>query len=156
MRVDAFGQRLGRRNHRTIISVLLILWVAFVIGFIAALILRLPTLDSRVVQWRVPLIAIQVATGSLMLVALLAWLAKNETRGLKFAASGFLLSLVALQSLYFYLSQFAAITGTLVQLAILQVLFAYRRWYLSDPTRNEGQKSSGANPEEETGERHST
>jgi presenilin-like A22 family membrane protease len=67
-----------------------------------------------------------------MVVALLAWLTKNEERGLNFAVGGFLLSLVALQSLYFYLSQFSAITATLLQLAILQILFAYRRWYISN------------------------
>jgi hypothetical protein len=43
---------------------------------------------------------------------------------------GYLLSLVALQLLYFYLSQFSAITATLLQLAILQNLFAYHRWHL--------------------------
>jgi len=45
---------------------------------------------------------------------------------------GYLLSLVALRLLYFYLSQFSAITATLLQLTILQILFAYRRWYLHD------------------------
>jgi len=40
--------------------------------------------------------------------------------------------LVALQTLYFYLSQFAAITATLLQLAFLQILLTYRRWYLSE------------------------
>jgi hypothetical protein len=116
MRVDAFGLRLGRRMHRTIISVLLILWVIFVIGYIAVLVQGGTNLDSQVVQWRGPLIVIQVAIGGLMIVAVLAWLTRNEERGLKFAVSGFLLSLVALQSLYFYISQFSAITATLLQL----------------------------------------
>jgi hypothetical protein len=132
VRVDAFGQRLGRRMHRAFISALLILWVTLVIGFIAVLVMRVPTLNSQVVQWRGALIVIQVAIGGLMIVAVLAWLTGNEERGLKFAVSGFLLSLVALQTLYFYLSQFSAITATLLQLAFLQILFAYRRWYLSD------------------------
>jgi hypothetical protein len=87
-------------------------------------------LDSQVLQWRGALIVIQVAVGGLMIVAALAWLNRNEERGLKFAVFGFLLSLVALQTLYFYLSQFAAITATLLQLAFLQILLAYRRWYL--------------------------
>ncbi|MGB5933653.1 MAG: hypothetical protein WBH57_11380 [Anaerolineae bacterium] len=43
MRVDAFGLRLGRRMHRTIISVLLILWVIFGIGYIAVLVLGVQT-----------------------------------------------------------------------------------------------------------------
>ncbi|MDY7076328.1 MAG: hypothetical protein SXV54_05315 [Chloroflexota bacterium] len=132
MWVDAFGRRLGRRLHRVIISLLLILWVILVISFIAVLVLEIPTLDSQVLQWRSPLIVIQAVIGGLMIVAVLAWLAKNEERGLKFAISGFLLSLVALQTLYFYLSQFSAVSVTLLQLVFLQVLFAYRRWYLSD------------------------
>ena len=35
-RVDTLGRRLGRRVHRAIISLLLILWVTFVIGYIIA------------------------------------------------------------------------------------------------------------------------
>ena len=67
-----------------------------------------------------------------MVVATFFWLRKREELGVKFGVSGFLISLVALQLLYFYISQFAAVSATLVQLAILQVLFAYRRWYLDD------------------------
>jgi hypothetical protein len=132
MRVGAEGRRLGRRLHRAIISILLVLWVLFVIGFIAILLLDWPSLDPQIVQWRNVLIAIQVVIGGLMIVALLAWLTRNEERGLRFAVYGFLLSLVALQLLYFYLSQFSALTATLLQLAFLQILLTYRRWYLSD------------------------
>lgn len=64
-----------------------------------------------------------------MTVATLLWLTGKEELGLKFGVSGFPISLVALQLPYFYISQFMAITATLLQLAILQVLFAYRRWY---------------------------
>lgn len=130
--VDASGLRLGRRWHRTIISVLLVLWVMFVLGYIAILALGGSNLDSQVVQWRIPLIVIQVATGGLMIVAALAWLTGDEERGLQFAIGGLLLSLVALQLVYFYLSQFAAITATLLQLFILLILATYRRWYMSD------------------------
>jgi len=67
--------------------------------------------------------------GILMIAALIAWLTRNEEFGLNFAVAGFLLSLVALQTLYFYLSQFSALTTTLLQLVFLLVLLAYRRWY---------------------------
>jgi hypothetical protein len=127
--VDTLGQRLGRRVHRAIISVLLILWVMFVIGYIVVMALG-TNLDSQIVQWRVPLIAMQIVIGGLMIIAVVAWLRRNEERGLAFAVGGFLLSLVALQLLYFYLSQFSAITATLLQLAFLQILLAYNRWYL--------------------------
>jgi hypothetical protein len=130
--VEAFGQRLGRGKHRIVISMLLILWLLLATGFIAVLALRSPNLDSQIVQWQVPLIIIQVMVGGLMATALFDWLTKNEDRGLNLAVSGFLLSLVALQTLYFYLSQFSAITATLLQLAFLQILLTYRRWYLGD------------------------
>jgi hypothetical protein len=131
-RVDTLGRRLGRRVHRAIISLLLILWVTFVIGYIVILVQGGPNLDSQVVQWRGPLIVIQIMVGGLMIVAVHAWLTGNEERGLKLAISGFLLSLVALQTLYFYLSQFSALTATLLQLAFLAILLAYRSWYLGD------------------------
>jgi hypothetical protein len=65
-----------------------------------------------------------------MTIAVIAWLRGNEARGLAFSIGGFCLSLVALQLLHFYLSQFAAITATLIQLACVQMLMAYRRWHL--------------------------
>ena len=128
--VDAMGMRLGRRVHRILIFALLILWVVFVIGYVAVLVQGGSNLSSQVVQWRDALIAIQVVIGGLMIFALIAWLTRNEERGLKFAVSGFLFSLVALQTLYFCISQFSAITATLLQLAFLQILIAYNRWYL--------------------------
>lgn len=100
-------------------------------GYIATRIQGTPNLDPQVLQWRVPLIGIQVVVGILLVVAAFFWLIQNEELGLKFGVSGFLISLVALQLLYFYISQFSAITATLLQLAFLQVMFTYRRWYLS-------------------------
>jgi hypothetical protein len=131
-KVDGLGRRLGRTRHRTVISLLLILWVVFPIGYIAVLTQGRASLDNQVVQWRGPLIAIQALVGVLMIVAVVAWFVGKEALGLKLSVSGFLLSLVALQTLYFYLSQFSAVTATLLQLAFLQILLAYRRWYLSD------------------------
>jgi hypothetical protein len=132
MRVDTLGQRLGRHTHRNIITGLLILWVIFVGGYIAVLVQGCTTIDNPVLQWRGALLSIQIVIGITMFVALLFWLTGNEERGLNIAVGGFLLSLVAFQTLYFYLSQFSAITATLIQLAILQILLAYRRWHLSN------------------------
>jgi hypothetical protein len=67
----------------------------------------------------------------LMILAVNGWHFGNEERGLRFAVIGFLLSLVGLQTLYFYLSQFSALTTTLIQFAFLLILLAYRRWYLN-------------------------
>ena len=88
------------------------------------------TLDEQILQWRNPLLIIQAVVGALMVAALIFWLMKEEGRGLQFATFGFLLSLVALQTLYFYLSQFSALSATLVQVVFLQILLTYRRWYL--------------------------
>jgi hypothetical protein len=132
MRVDALGLRLGRRVHRTIISAILLLWLVLVIGYIVILVQGGPNLNQQVLQWRSVLVAIQAAVGLFMLGAVLAWFGRKEESGLKLAVSGFLLSLVALQLHYFYISQFSAITTTLLQFAFLQILLAYRRWYLSD------------------------
>jgi hypothetical protein len=130
MKVDALGHRLGRQAHRTIITLILILWLIFAIAFITILILDVPTLESQVVQWRAPLIVIQGLVGALMIAAIVAWLRGDEKVGLRFAVIGFLVSLVAFQSIYFYLSQFAALTITLLQLTLLLILLGYRRWYL--------------------------
>jgi hypothetical protein len=130
IRLSSLGQRLGRRTHRVIVFGLMMLWAALAIGYIVILAQEGTNLDIQVVQWRVPLMVIQALVGILMLFALVTWLAGKEDLGLKLGVGGFLLSLVALQTLYFYLSQFSALTATLLQLAFLLILLAYRRWYL--------------------------
>jgi hypothetical protein len=133
MGVDNVGLRLGRSWHKAIISVITVSWLLFVIAFLAVLALEVPSVDYQVAQWRGLLIGIQVMVGSFMLLAVSSWLMGKEERGIQYAIYGFLFSLVALQTAYFYLAQFAAITFTLLQLLILQVLFMYRRWYLATP-----------------------
>ncbi len=132
MRVEETGRRFGRRRHRILISTILILWLAFVVGFIVVLLQENPNLDLQVAQWKIPLIIIQALIGVLMIFALIAWLSGREKTGLNFAVVGFLLSLVALQTLYFYLSQFSALTTTLIQFTFLLIMLAYSRWYLNE------------------------
>jgi hypothetical protein len=131
-RLESSGRQLGRQGHRAIISMLLLLWLLLAIGFVVVLLIKVPTINPQIVRWELPLIIIQLLVAALMTVALFDWLVRSEVRGLRLAISGFLLSLVGLQTLYFYLSQFSAITATLLQLAFLQILLAYRRWYLGD------------------------
>ena len=133
--VDGLSVRLGRRRHHAIVSAILILWALVAAGFIAVLVLELPSLESEIVQWRGALIVIQALVGALMLAAAIAWFSGRQRTGLKLAIIGFLLSLVALQTLYFYLSQFQAITVTLLQLLLLFVLLDYRNRYIE----NEGE-----------------
>lgn len=130
--VDVAGMQVGRRIHRAIIAGLLIIWLVVVFGYVVVLSQGGDTLSSQLLQWRNPLLVIQVLIGGLMILGLFFWFMGNENRGLNFAIGGFLLSLVALQTLYFYLSQFSAITSTLLQVSILLVFFAYRRWYLTE------------------------
>jgi len=132
MRIDAVGQRFGRQRHRVVISISLIGWVLLAAGYIVAIVHGGGNIDPQVLHFRVPLIGIQFVVGILMTIAAVFWLTKKEGLGLKFGATGFLVSLVALQLLYFYISQFSAITATLLQLFILQVLLTYRRWYLNE------------------------
>jgi hypothetical protein len=131
-KLERFGRGLGRRRHRALISAILVLWLVIVVGYIVVLVQGGPSLDEQVLQWKGALIGIQAVTGILMFAAVLRWFTKREEWGLKFGISGFLLSLVALQLLYFYLSQFSAITATLILYAFLQVLLAYRRWYIEE------------------------
>jgi hypothetical protein len=133
--IDSEGLRLGRRRHRTIITLALIGWLIFILAYIAAIFLGGSNLDPQVLPWRIPLVVIQIAVGILMVLGTFFWLKRKEELGLKYGVSGFLISLIALQLLYFYISQFMAIIITLLQLAILLVLLAYRRWYLNDGNR---------------------
>jgi hypothetical protein len=41
-----------------------------------------------------------------------------------------MISLVALQLLYFNISQFSAITAILLQLVLSHEMFSYQRWYI--------------------------
>jgi hypothetical protein len=107
-----------------------VLWLALVVGYIAVLVSGGANLDAQVVRWRVPLIAIQALVGVMAAAAAVAWLTKREELGLDLGIGGFLVSLVALQTLYFYLSQFSALASTLIQVVFVQILYAYRRWYL--------------------------
>jgi hypothetical protein len=130
-RVDALGLRFGRRNHHGVISALLILWVVLVVGDIAGMVLGGSNLDTEILQWRWVLIGIQSIVGGLMIAAVYHWLKGHQERGLRFAIWSVLLSLVAMQLLYFYISQLLAMTGTVLQFALLMILLNYRRWYLN-------------------------
>jgi hypothetical protein len=131
MGIESVGINLSRPRHRAVITIMLIGWLALVTGYITIIIQGGQNLDPMVLQWRNLLIGIQFIVGMLMSVAAYFWLTNKEALGLKLGISGFLVSLVALQLLYFYLSQFFAITVTLLQVGILLVMIAYRHWYLN-------------------------
>jgi len=66
----------------------------------------------------------------LIILAIIAWFSDKEELSLRLSVTGFQLSLVALQTLYFYLSQFSALTTTLSEFSFLLILLAYGRWYI--------------------------
>jgi hypothetical protein len=128
--VDSVGMRIGRRNLRWVISLLLIGWILFIAGYLFLIGFGFPDIDPIVTQWRTLLIGIQAIIGVLMVIAAWYWLSGKEARGLRFAIIGLLFSLIALQTLYFYITQFSAITATLLQLAFLGLFVLYRRLFL--------------------------
>jgi hypothetical protein len=128
-RVNELSLTFDRQMHRTIITGIWIGWLLFVTGYIAIIIEVGDNLDPKVLQWRTLLIVIQACVGILLVVATYFWLNRKERLGLKVSITGFLVSLVALQLLYFYISQFLAITVTLLQVSILLVLIAYDQRY---------------------------
>jgi len=136
--IDDVGKRIGRQSHRSIISVTLIGWEFLIVGYIITILQGTSNIDTQVLVWLYPLIGIQLVIGLLLLVAIYFWLGKREELGLRFGVSAFLTSLVGLQLLYFYISQFSAVTATILQLAILQIIFAYRRWYFVQTNYKKG------------------
>lgn len=130
--LERLGKSIGQRVHRQLITWLLMLWILFVTSYIILLIQGGDSINPKVLEWRNPLIVIQIGVGALLVRAFVAWSRKKDGQGIKLAVSGLLLSLVALQTLYFYLSQYSAVTAMLVQFVFLQILLTYRRWHLDE------------------------
>lgn len=147
-RVDELGHRLGQRAHRTIISVLLVLWSLSSLLTVAAMAViafggvdlqdeairatlsssELSIVDSRL--WLSLLFLLEAAVGALAIFATFSWLRGQEERGQKVATFALVIALVILQPLLFYMQQFAALSGTILQSIYLLFLLLYRRWYL--------------------------
>lgn len=136
-REDGLALRLGRLGHRAIIIGLLAAWGVLTFASISLLAQGHPSVDPEVLRRRGVLMAIQVVIGALIVLALLIWLSRRERISLDFAIAGFLLSLIALQTTYFYISQASAIAATLLQFLSLEVLLVYRRVYLAPPRQEE-------------------
>jgi hypothetical protein len=159
-RVDELGRRLGRRNHRRLISVMLVLWSlsAVLTGALLPLVAfgvvdlkdeafqaGLSSSELSVVNspfWLYFTLLLPVGIALLVLLALFAWLRGNEERGQKIATLALIIALVLNQPLLFYLNQLAALGGTLYLFAFLLILLAYRRWYLASESVD-GQVANG-------------
>ncbi len=131
IRIESIGKRLGRPLHRGMISMIMLLWIIITFSYVVVLLDSDANLLPQVLKWRSPLLFLQILIGIFLIIAAMTWLLKKEETGLNFAVVAFLLSLVAVQTLYFYISQFSAITATLIQFIFLQILISYRKWYLN-------------------------
>lgn len=147
--LDSWGRRLGRRTHHTIISVLLVLWsisailvtlslALFVFGVIdlqdETVRTSLSSSELSIVGrplWLWILFLLELFVGILTIVATFGWFRGKEERGIKVGTFALVVSLVLLQPLLFYMQQFAALSGTLLQFFYLIILLFYRRWYLT-------------------------
>lgn len=152
-RVDEVGRRVGRRTHRIIISGLLVLWslssllTIAMVAFIAfggadlqdeVFIATLSSSELSIVEsplWLSLLLLLEALVAGLAIYATFSWLRGKEERGQKVAAFALVIALVILQPLIFYMQQFAALSGTIVQSIYLLILLSYRRWYLEGAAR---------------------
>ena len=161
LRVQRWGQRIGRRTHR--ILILLMLFGGSLSAMVNVLLLivfaTLPTvLDTEFfsllvtdnelrsiadVPWLVARVVLEAMTGMLTVVALIMLLLRREVTGIQVAIFAVVLSLTTVMLLTFYLDQFGAMYGALLQFFSLIVLITYRRWYLENPagaTRSAGER----------------
>lgn len=154
-RAGELGHRLGRRNHRRLISVMLVFWSlsAVLTGALLPLVASgVVDLEDEAFQaglsspglsivnspfWLYFTLVLQAGIALLVLLALFTWLRHHEERGQKVATLALVISLVLNQPLLFYLNQLAALGGALYQFAFLLIVLAYGRWYL------EGRDSPG-------------
>jgi hypothetical protein len=150
--LSALARRLPRWFYRLLISGFL-----FVSGFFALLevtvlvaaLVAPGTFDPRYLSWLVTVdelrsgsdwpwfqirIFLEGAVGVIEWVACFFLLTRREARGIQTAIFGLVLSLTTVVLLTFYLDQFGALTGTLLQFSILLVVLAYRRFFCALPT----------------------
>jgi hypothetical protein len=74
-------------------------------------------------------IFLEGAVGVVEWVACFFLLTQRETRGIRTAIFGLVLSLATVVLLTFYLDQFGALTSAIIQFTMLLCVLAYRRWY---------------------------
>ena len=74
-------------------------------------------------------IFLEGAVGVIEWVACFFLLTQHEVRGIQTAVFSLVLSLTTVVLLTFYLDQFGALAGAIIQFVMLLCVFAYRRWY---------------------------
>jgi hypothetical protein len=147
--IERWGRRIGRRPHRFLIMLSM---VVLVLSMVSAIVLPLvlviapETLGQRLLTWLISRDDIQTAgsrfwfylrivlEGVVALIAVIAtalFATGRERRGSDAAILALSVSLGGVVLLSFYLDQFSATVTALLQLGVLFVIVAYRRWYLA-------------------------
>ena len=151
LRVEGIGRRVGRRTHRIVILVLL-LWgsllallnVALLVLYAVAPTFLNQDLASVLVTegelrsladwpWFITRLILEGAAGILTIAAAILLLMRRELQAIKIAIFAVVLSLTTVVLLTFYIDQFGAMYGALLEFLILLILISYQRWYLEEP-----------------------
>jgi hypothetical protein len=150
-RVRTLGERVGRKNHRRlltalmtlagvyallVVTVLLAVWLAPQTGdmVLSAFLVRAAELSVPPI-WLVVRLVLQFLVAVLYLLALL-WLWRGrEEAALNLALFAALLSFTGVNLLNFYVNQFGALGAFFGNFVLFLLLLAYRCWYLT-PQRN--------------------
>lgn len=165
-RVRAFGERVGRKNHRRIIvlliglislstlllaAILAVAWLspAWSERILVTFILTSAELTTQNPAWLVVRLVLQVVIGLLYLLALVRLLQGREEAGIQMAIFAALLSLTGLHLLNFYLNQFGSLAALLVNFITFLILLSYRSWYLLDDETAEPAPLSANQPTEQ-------
>lgn len=150
-RVEAWGRRVGRRTHRNAILVMLlwgslnalvnVLTLAAVaiapslhdVSLIALLVTDNEARAVADVPWLVVRLVLESAAGLATAAAVVLLFMGREQRAITLAVFAVTLWLTTVALLTFYLDQFGAMYGALLQFASLMILLTYQHWYLEEP-----------------------
>ncbi|MEI2776468.1 MAG: hypothetical protein V9G19_10970 [Tetrasphaera sp.] len=152
LRIEGWGRRLGRRNHRIVI-VIMLLWGSLTalanVAILTTVAVAPDLLDESVVAllvstgelrsvnelpWFVARLVLESTAGLLTMCAIVLLFMRREARAIGVAIFAVTLSLTTVVLLTFYLDQFGAMYGALLEFFSLMILITYRRWYLENPT----------------------
>ncbi|MFC2037453.1 hypothetical protein ACFLYD_05730 [Chloroflexota bacterium] len=148
--LERWGKRLGRRGHRIVIVLAMLILALGMVAAVAVPFLGVvapETAGQRFLAWQMARADVQ-SSGSdfwfyarLLLEGLVGFIAlgaifffvwHSERQAIHAALLSLMLSLTGVLLLSFYLDQFSATIMALLQFGVLLLVLAYRRWYLSD------------------------
>ena len=150
--VKGWGLKLGRKWHRRLIilglilnalSALTLLLILIVLLFVpdasaiveqlgAGLLEAAQSADAGGVAGQVVHMLLNILVGFAALAAMVQLVRGKERSGMTWALVQIILSLTLLQIVTFYLNQFTAIISSIGQFLMLGLILAYQTWYLRD------------------------